>query len=61
MSEKKIYERKQGNRSANIKVDKYGVALDICLNGFQTTSVNVTDDVLDMVVEVIKEYKADKR
>lgn len=61
MSEKKIYERKKGKLSTYIRVDKYGVNLGVCMNGFQTTVVGVNDDVLDMLEEIIKEYKADNQ
>ena len=44
-------------RSVSIKNDGYGLQLMIMTNGFFSTGCGIDDEILQMLTDVIKEYR----
>jgi len=42
-----------GNKKVSISEDKYGVYLSVMDNGYQSSSVRVDDNILDMIEQAI--------
>ena len=55
----KTFECKVTNdkRRVSIKNDGYGLQLSIMRNGWQATGCGVDDEILQMLTDVIKEYR----
>lgn len=53
----KLFARQNGKKRVEIQRNSFGINLSFMKNGRQSTVAQVTDDMIDMLVDVIDDFK----
>jgi len=53
----KLYTKQNGKKKIEIQRDDYGINISFMKNGWQSTVVEIEDDMIDMLVDVINDFK----
>lgn len=57
MTMEKLFARQNGKKRVEIQRNSFGINLSFMKNGRQSTVAQVTDDMIDMLVDVIDDFK----
>lgn len=53
----KLFVKQIGKKRVEVQRDNYGINISFTKNGWQSTVVQVPEDMLDMIIDVIDEFK----
>ena len=53
----KTIHKKNGKKKIEMQRDDYGINISFMKNGWQSTVVQIEDDMIDMLIDVINDFK----